>query len=44
MVPQLTPAPLTHPGLRVVTYNILADQYASSVAGATKLFVYCPAT
>lgn len=34
--------PLTHPDFRVITYNILADQYASSVKGITKLFAYCP--
>ncbi len=35
-------APLARPDFRVVTYNILADQYASSVKGVTKLFAYCP--
>jgi mRNA deadenylase 3'-5' endonuclease subunit Ccr4 len=27
----------------VVSYNILADLYASSTAGKTELFAYCPA-
>lgn len=29
-------------GFRLVTYNLLADQYASSDKGKTKLFAYCP--
>ena len=37
----LTPAPLASPGLRVMTYNILADQYASSTYAKTTLFGYC---
>jgi 2',5'-phosphodiesterase len=28
--------------IRVVTYNVLADYYADSVDGRTKLFNYCP--
>ena len=30
------------PGFRAVTYNILADQYASSDYAQTHLFAYCP--
>ena len=39
---QLTAAPLEAPGLRVVTYNILADQYAATEKARTVLFSYCP--
>ncbi len=38
----LTPSPLAHPGIRVVTYNILADQYASREHSQKVLFGYCP--
>lgn len=38
----LTAEPAAAPQLRVVTYNLLADQYASSSRGKTKLFSYCP--
>ena len=30
------------PGFRAVTYNILADQYASTEHAQTHLFGYCP--
>lgn len=40
---QLTPTPMAATeGFRVITYNLLADQYASSDTGQTKLFSYCP--
>ena len=39
---QLTAAPLEAPGLRVVTYNLLADQYAATEKARTVLFSYCP--
>ncbi len=39
----LTAQPLAHPGLRVVTYNILADQYAATEYAREHLFSYCPA-
>ncbi|KAK9846341.1 hypothetical protein WJX81_001906 [Elliptochloris bilobata] len=35
--------PLAPPGLRVVTYNILADQYAATDYAQRVLFGYCPA-
>ena len=35
-------SPAEPPGLRVVTYNILADQYATSEHALTHLFAYCP--
>lgn len=38
----LTPAPLATPGLRVVTYNILADQYVATDYAQKVLFNYCP--
>lgn len=38
----LTAAPLAAPGLRVLTYNILADQYAASDYARSVLFSYCP--
>ena len=38
----LTQAPLEPPALRVVTYNILADQYASTDHAQNVLFGYCP--
>ncbi|DBA96565.1 TPA: hypothetical protein ACH3X1_015434 [Trebouxia sp. C0004] len=38
----LTPSPMAHPGVRVVTYNILADQYASREHAQKVLFGYCP--
>ncbi len=37
----LTPAALAPPGLRVVTYNILADQYAATERAQQVLFAYC---
>lgn len=38
----LTPRPMAAAeGFRVITYNLLADQYASSETGQTKLFSYC---
>ena len=33
---------LSAPAFRAVTYNILADQYASSEHAQTHLFAYCP--
>lgn len=39
---ELTPVPLSPPFFRVVTYNILADQYASTDAAKTQLFATCP--
>lgn len=33
---------MARPGLRVVTYNILADQYASREHAQKVLFGYCP--
>ena len=38
----LTQGPLEPPALRVVTYNILADQYASTDHAQNMLFGYCP--
>ena len=38
----LTPTPMAKPGVRVVTYNILADQYASREHAQKVLFGYCP--
>lgn len=38
----LAQAPLEPPALRVVTYNILADQYASTDHAQNVLFGYCP--
>ena len=38
----LTQEPTACPHLRVVTYNLLADQYASSTRGKNKLFSYVP--
>ncbi|DBA65768.1 TPA: hypothetical protein ACH3X2_002808 [Trebouxia sp. C0005] len=38
----LTPSALAPPGIRVVTYNILADQYASREHAQKVLFGYCP--
>ena len=38
----LTQGPLEPPALRVVTYNILADQYASTDHAQNVLFGYCP--
>lgn len=38
----LTGAPLESPGVRVVTYNILADQYASTDYAQEHLFSFCP--
>ncbi len=37
-----TAFPMAPPGLRVVTYNILADQYASREYAQQHLFAYCP--
>ena len=37
-----TGSPAGSPGFRVVTYNILADQYATSEHALTHLFAYCP--
>ena len=37
-----TGSPVPAPGFRVVTYNILADQYASTEHAQTHLFGYCP--
>ena len=37
-----TSSPASPPGFRVVTYNILADQYATSEHALTHLFAYCP--
>ena len=38
----LTRVPLEPPALRVITYNILADQYASTDHAQNVLFGYCP--
>ena len=38
----LTPSPLPAPGVRFVTYNILADQYTSQEYSQNVLFGYCP--
>ena len=38
----LTKQPLQPPGLRVVTYNILADQYVGTEYAQKVLFSYCP--
>ena len=38
----LTAQPLGPPGLRVVTYNILADQYVATEHAQNVLFAYCP--
>ena len=37
-----TSHPLAPPGLRVVTYNVLADQYAATEYAQQHLFSYCP--
>ena len=37
-----TCSPVQAPGFRAVTYNILADQYASTEHAQTHLFGYCP--
>ena len=37
-----TGSPVPAPGFRAVTYNILADQYASTEHAQTHLFGYCP--
>lgn len=37
-----TTTPLAPPGVRVVTYNVLADQYASTDYAQEHLFAYCP--
>ena len=37
-----TASPVWAPGFRAVTYNILADQYASTEHAQTHLFGYCP--
>lgn len=37
-----TPHPLQPPGVRVVTYNILADQYVGTEYAQRVLFAYCP--
>ena len=39
---KLTPEPLGPPGVRVVTYNILADQYVGTAYAQEVLFVDCP--
>ena len=38
----LTQAPAVSPSLRVLTYNILADQYASTDAARNVIFAHCP--
>ena len=38
----LTQQPTTGPELRVLTYNILADQYAATEAARTVIFAHCP--
>ncbi len=38
----LTQHPAASPELRVVTYNILADQYAGTDVAKKVLFAYCP--
>ena len=38
----LTQQPAAPPQLRVVTYNILADQYASTETAKTVIFAHCP--
>ena len=37
-----TGSPAGPPDFRAVTYNILADQYATSEHALTHLFAYCP--
>lgn len=39
---ELTAEPLRPPGVRVVTYNILADQYVGTTYAQEVLFVDCP--
>jgi 2',5'-phosphodiesterase len=39
---ELTATPLNSPSFRIVTYNILADQYASTDAAKTQIFATCP--
>lgn len=39
---ELTSTPLNSPSFRIVTYNILADQYASTDAAKTQIFATCP--
>ena len=36
------PTPTTPPRLRVVTYNLLADQYAATATAKDVLFAHCP--
>lgn len=38
----LTAAPTASPDLRVVTYNILADQYAGTEVAQNVIFAHCP--
>ena len=38
----LTSQPLAPPGLRILTYNILADQYVGTDYAQEVLFTYCP--
>ena len=38
---ELTQQPTTPPGVRVVTYNVLADQYAATDFAQKHLFAYC---
>ena len=38
----LTQQPTAAPELRVVTYNILADQYAATETAKNLLFAHCP--
>lgn len=38
----LTAAPTASPQLRVVTYNILADQYAGTEVAQNVIFAHCP--
>lgn len=37
-----TAQPTAPPELRVVTYNILADQYAATDAAKNVIFAHCP--
>ncbi len=39
---ELTSTPLNSPSFRIVTYNILADQYAATDAAKTQIFASCP--
>lgn len=38
----LTQQPTASPDLRVLTYNILADQYAATETAKNVIFAHCP--